>query len=175
MTIETTMWLFLAVFTLHEFEEIIMLDAWTKRNGNKMSGFKGKAVRFFQKKQSRLTTASFSLIVAVEFVVLSGLLLYCVQTASLNLWAAVLFAFQFHIVIHLIQFLVLKQYIPAIITSFLCTIYFAISVQQIYKKIDLTHVILTSLFIFFAMAVHLVVGYRYASKFQDWLNNYQCR
>ncbi len=169
------MWLFLPIFMLHEFEEIIMLDTWLKWNDNKLSGFKGKAVNFLQKKRSRLTTASFSLIIAVEFVILSGLVLYCVQTGSLHLWTSMLFAFQFHIILHLIQFLFLQRYIPAIITSVLSTIYFTISVLQVYEKIDLAHVILTSLFIFFAMAVHLALGYRYASKFQDWIHNYQSR
>jgi len=36
MGIETLIWLFLVAFMIHEFEEIIYLTPWTKKNLNKI-------------------------------------------------------------------------------------------------------------------------------------------
>lgn len=170
---ETHMWLFVVVFMLHEFEEIIMLEAWLKKHAHTFHGLAGKAVTVFQKKQNRLSTASFTLIVAFEFVGLSCLVGYCVQTGDVELWTAALFAFQWHIIVHLLQFLVVRRYTPALITSVTSSVYFIYSIQNLAGRPGLTQVISMSLLLLLAMAVYLKLGFYFASRFQAWLNHYQ--
>ena len=114
--------LFPIAFMLHDFEEIIVLPKWMARNANILR------TRFpFLKKQiaqlQGLSMPGFVIAVAEEFIIISGVSVYAVLTQHYFLWMALFLAFGIHLLIHILQFIILKRYIPAIVTSFLCLPY----------------------------------------------------
>ena len=86
--------LFPIAFMLHDFEEIIVLPKWMARNANILR------TRFpFLKKQ----------IAQLQGLSMTGFVIAVAE--------------EFHLLIHILQFIILKRYIPAIVTSFLCLPY----------------------------------------------------
>lgn len=67
-----------------------------------------------------LTTSSFSLGVAEEFVLISVITIGTYLTDRFYLWIGLLIAFTIHLIIHFVQFFILRKYIPVIVTSAIC-------------------------------------------------------
>lgn len=110
------------VFMLHEFEEIICLKPWLKRNktwiiekhprlGKPLAGISG------------LSSAAFTLIVAEEFILVSLATVAAIAYHAYYFWLAAFLAFSLHVVIHIIQWLIIRRYLPVIATSLLALAY----------------------------------------------------
>lgn len=117
LEIETMIWLLPAVFMLHDFEEIIMFKPWIGYNASRLrQRFPHLASRVLPHLE-QLSTSSFAIAVAEEFVLLIVLTVVVVEFELYALWAGILLGFFIHLIMHIIQFAVYRSYIPAIITS----------------------------------------------------------
>lgn len=117
MHIESLMWLFPISFMIHDFEEIIFFSLWLKKNReNIYEKFPLMANRFLPKIES-LSTASFALAVFEEFVLLSVLTFICVEYSWYSFFAALTIGYLFHVIVHIVQFIALGKYIPAVGTG----------------------------------------------------------
>ncbi len=122
MSLVTVLWLFPVVFMLHDFEEIVLVETWMRRNGDEVR----RRFRFARGAIDHLTdlpTAAFALVVAEEFLIISAVTLAAVELGWYEMWAGILIAFLLHLVGHLAQFLALRHYIPAIVTTLLALPY----------------------------------------------------
>lgn len=108
------------VFMLHDFEEIIFLKPWLKRRGDRLPKRLSEKIRT---QMNRTTTEQFSLIVAEEFILVSGVTFYGVISGNYYPWFAVLLGFTAHFLMHFVQWGVVRSYIPAIVTTFLALPY----------------------------------------------------
>ena len=125
MTIETLIWLFPIVFMIHEFEEIIFMKSWIKKNTpiiEKRFPVMGKRFKKFAK---GISTRKFALIVAEEFLIISAITIISAQWSYINLFAGLLLTYSLHLLVHIFQFAIYRRYTPAIVTSLLSVPYAA--------------------------------------------------
>jgi len=127
-------WLLPIIFMLHDFEEIIFIEWWTQKN-------KVVLLKKYPKIAQRFTefsTASFALAVSEEFI-----LLIIITSGSLifnwyYLWFGALVGFFIHLVVHIIQWIIFKKYIPAIVTTIPAIIYSIYAIYYIYNNTTMT-------------------------------------
>jgi Protein of unknown function with HXXEE motif len=119
MTTETLMWLFPSVFMLHEFEEIIGFRPWWDQNRNALLKRYPRVGQRLRLQYDPLSTSSFALVVAEEFVLVSALTLLCVLFGWTSFFAGLVIAYLIHLGVHTGQFLLWRRYVPMIATSLL--------------------------------------------------------
>lgn len=99
----------------HDFEEIIMQQRWMERNADELSRrFPVLRKQIMQLRE--LSTTGFAIAVAEEFIIISGVSVYAVLSRHYFLWMALFLAFGIHLLVHVGQFVLLRKYIPAIVT-----------------------------------------------------------
>lgn len=168
-------WTFPILFIIHDFEEIILIKPWIIKNS---FYFQEKYPRLFKKLLphfNKLSTESFALGVAEEFVIIVFVTLYTYFTNDFKLWLGLFIAFTFHLVIHLIQSIIIKSYIPAVVTSILClplSIYIIILIIS-NLKINYISLITYSIIGIAVMIINLVIIHKGMDKFDDWLIIYK--
>ncbi len=117
MKTETIMWLFPIIFMIHDFEEVIMFKPWVTKNAGFMKKrFPRLAARMLPHMEG-LSTSSFALAVAGMFLIVSAVTLISVELDLYSLWAGAVIGYFIHLVIHVTQFLVVRRYVPVVVTS----------------------------------------------------------
>lgn len=122
-------WLFPVIFMFHDMEEIIGFGIWLKNNKEILSEKYPAILQTYKD----FSTEGFALAVFEELVLCIA---FCMLALFLNiqafwyLWLGGFIACTLHFVIHIGQAAIMKQYIPAVITSVICL---PISVWIIYK------------------------------------------
>ncbi len=111
--IKTIVWLFPIIFMLHDFEEVIFVEVWKKKYKKQMKNTKMKKVPF----ADLGSTASFSIGIAIEFLIISALSLFACIFDWYFLWFGLFFGFTLHLVVHCIMALQFKGYVPGVATS----------------------------------------------------------
>lgn len=116
--LELIITLFPLIFMIHEFEEIIGFKSWIAKNRLWLTGkypiFAKQVVHL-----GLLSVQAFTVAVLEEFVLISIITVLALTLQWYSLWIAAFTAFVFHIFLHIIQWLVIKKYIPVLITSLL--------------------------------------------------------
>ena len=110
-------WLFPALFLIHDLEEIVGLKSWIERNGKAV----GERFPRFAPMFRGYTTERMVKAVAEEYA-LCLLLTALASTGKLPLqllWYGAFVAYTFHLVVHIVQSVVLRMYVPAVATSVL--------------------------------------------------------
>lgn len=119
MDLKTLILLLPVIFMLHDFEEIIFFKSWLKRNRNELlRRFPAMAPKLLSHLES-LSTPAFTFIVAEEFLLVSIVSLHAATTGYYQLWYGVFMGFSIHLIIHLIQWMIYRKYIPTMVTSVL--------------------------------------------------------
>ncbi|MBS4174606.1 HXXEE domain-containing protein [Bacillus sp. FJAT-49736] len=114
-------WLFPIIFAIHDFEEIIVVEKWiTKNKQNLVQKLPQRAKSFFEKNFA-MKTYQFSIVVYVEFVIISfaTVIVYLNGFFGISKWLYLgLFAVLFlHSFTHIGQAILLKRYTPGVLTS----------------------------------------------------------
>lgn len=141
MNVSLILILFPIVFIIHELEEIIMVEKWMGKHRDELF----RRFPVVAKRLERITqidTRSFAVIVVEEFLIVSGLTIMSIVTGNIIYWYCVLAAFSIHLLIHLLQFIVWKNYIPAIITTVLCIPYCILALYDTIRIITSSELIL---------------------------------
>lgn len=165
----TIIWLFPILFMLHDFEEIIFLQSWIKRNE---SSIRKSLPSWAQKLISHLrniSTAAFCLGVAEEFFLITIVTIRSFFTKEYFLWLGLFIVFTIHLVVHCFQSLILKKYIPAVFTSILLL---PICIQIICYAGDnilLKNLLYFSFISIFITILNLVFIHYCIFKFDQWL------
>lgn len=124
-------WALPVVFMLHDFEEIILMERWSKKNS---ASILKKYPRMSKGMGNNLSTAGFALAVYVIFTLLSLITLAAVVFDWYYLWFGIAVGFGLHLVVHIFQWIILKKYIPAVVTSFPALVYSVYAVVYVYKS-----------------------------------------
>jgi hypothetical protein len=125
-------WSFPIIFMIHDFEEIIMINVWKKRNTQYIKTLKDKHIPF----NLEASTASFAMGVFEEFIIISVVTLVSYITDNYIFWYGLFIAFTIHLIFHFIQWISFKKYVPAILTS---AAFLPICIYIIYKVSLLQH------------------------------------
>ena len=123
MKIESILWLLPVVFMIHDFEEIVMMKPWLMKNGRTLRRRFPRLTDYLLPGLENMTTSGFALAVAEEFLLLSVLTFIAVEFAVYNLWTGLLLAFFAHLLVHMVQFLLYRRYVPVIVTSLPAILY----------------------------------------------------
>ncbi len=175
MEFSLIIWLLPIVFMLHDFEEIIMMDAWMKKNKQLISKRFPKLGKRIVSNYGNLSTASFSMAVAQEFLILVLATILAIQFQSYLIWAACFMAFSIHLMVHIVQWLVIRIYIPAIISSFLALIYsfFGFKYLMATNIYSGSEMVLISLGGLFFMIINLIFVHKMAARFEKFLLEFE--
>lgn len=163
------------LFIIHDFEEIIFMKPWIIKNSlyfqNNYPRLANKLLPHFK----NLSTESFALGVAEEFVIIVLVTLYTYFTNEYRVWLELFIAFSVHLIIHLIQCIIIKRYIPSVITSILCLpcCIYIIILMVLNLNISYTSIIGYSLIGIAIMIVNLIAIHKGMESFDKWLTRYQ--
>ena len=114
-------WLLPVIFMFHDMEEIIGLADWIRKNYSRIVERFPAAERILSK-YKEITTAGMAVAVYEELLVL---LFICILTDLTyiplvpGIWFGGLLGFTLHLFIHIAQAMLIRSYIPALITSIL--------------------------------------------------------
>lgn len=105
------------VFIFHDFEEIIFLKPWINKNRIPLLEKYPKIAEKILSYVDKLSTSAFALAVFEEFILLCIITFTAIYFNYYALWLAVFMAFSIHLSVHIIQWIVVRRYIPAIVTT----------------------------------------------------------
>ncbi|MEW5960930.1 MAG: HXXEE domain-containing protein [Chloroflexota bacterium] len=171
MKTETIMWLLPIVFMIHDFEEIIMFRAWLMTDGDKVrQQFPRRGGQFLRPLEG-LSTAAMTMAVAVIFLVLSTLTILAVELNLYNFWAGLMLGFFIHLIAHIGQYVLMKRYIPCVITSVLGSIYCLWALGQMSDLLNWLAVGGWTAFAGVLIIVVLSVAHRVGALFERFLQS----
>lgn len=82
---------------------------------------------------------AFGIAVCEEFVIISACTMATIITGNMLFWYICLLAFSLHFVAHIIQFFIIRKYIPAIVSTVLCLPYCVMAIsagQEQYSNVE---------------------------------------
>lgn len=162
-------WLLPLVFMIHDFEEIIFFKSWVTKNKENLSEKFPKLSKVFITRFEKLSVQAFSIAVAEEFILLSIITVLSVLFESYLLWLGVFMGFFVHLLIHLIQWIVYRKYIPAIYTSIVALIYCVFSMNYILsnKLFEVKEIVVWTFVGFGVVIVNLILAHKLAELFDQ--------
>lgn len=167
ISLATLMWLFPITFMIHDFEEILFVERWFKKN---YSTTIHKIPDFFKEtfeQMSTITAAQFTLPVAFQFFIYIVSTYLAVEHQYYSMFLGFNFILLLHVFMHVGQSLLLGVYALGLGTAL--TVTFPYSVYLFYRLIDEGVVelttILTSLPYGLLSVVIVYLGHKLAHKF----------
>ena len=146
---ENLLWLFPVIFMLHEMEEIIGFGPWLDKNQAIINKYPRIAASY-----EHFSPSGFAMAVLEEYllvIIITGASLYF---ANYLVWLGAFIAFSLHLLIHLIQSILIRKYIPALASSL---VLLPPSILIIKRATAMTSYSLTSLLISTFLCVILMV------------------
>jgi hypothetical protein len=114
MEIHSLMMMFPVAFMVHDFEELCFLESWIRQNADSIRNkFTGK---IWIRLEGRSTSA-LGITIMLMFLFVSVTSILSVVFGLYTLFAAALIVFTFHNLFHIVQPLLLRRYIPAMVSS----------------------------------------------------------
>ncbi len=120
-----------------------------------------------------MTTASFALGVAEEFVIIVIITFTAYRFNWYNLWMGAFITFMIHLIIHCIQAIVLRSYVPALITSIICIPICGYIIMRTIGQFSLVDNVVYSLISIVIMVINLFMIHKGMVYFDRWLKRYQ--
>jgi hypothetical protein len=108
---------------IHEFEEIIFLPEWLRKNKNMLASKFPKLSKYMLNKIGDISAPAFALAVFEEYIIVILITVSAIYFDFYSLWTGMFIAFSIHLVIHIIQWLIIRKYVPFIVSSVLCLPY----------------------------------------------------
>ncbi|EGT4248554.1 membrane protein [Clostridioides difficile] len=169
---EKYIWLFPLLFIFHDMEEIIGFGIWLKKNKSMLD----KKYPFISKIYENYSTEGMAFAVFEEFILC---IIFCILTVITDnqyvylLWLGSFIAYTLHLVIHIGQSIIIRKYIPSLITSIICL---PISIWCISKSIyivdcEMSTTILYSIIGIIIVALNLKFAQSLIGKFTKWMSN----
>jgi len=160
-------WLLPIVFMIHDFEEIIFFKSWVNKNKDYLAQRFPKISKRFLPRLDNLSTSAFTLAVAEEFLLLSLITVSSVLFDNYVLWLAAFMGFFAHLLVHLVQWIILKRYIPAIFTTVFALIYCTYALYEIISNnlFQVSEIVLWTIIGFGLVGVNLIFAHKLAAMY----------
>jgi hypothetical protein len=133
------------VFISHDFEEIIGIEPWAKKNadyrGARFSKLAPRVISHFL----AASTRQLAIGVLVMFLLICSATYLSVFTEFYQIWMGAFVAYSIHIIVHIIQWIIFGRYVPAIITSLLSVPYCIYGIFIIINTFSISDIIVWSL------------------------------
>lgn len=163
------------LFMFHDFEEIIFMKPWViKNNQNLRKRFPRLAKKYLNHFNS-LSTSSFAMGVAEEFILISIITILSFVFNWYYLWLGTYIAFTVHLIVHCIQCIAYKSYVPCIATSIICLpiCLYLIVVFIKNNNLNYAYMVSFSLVCIVLLVLNLRLIHKLMSIFDRWLTRYQ--
>lgn len=151
MTLTQFYFLFPALFMLHELEEIIWMPSFVKKLSAQFPD-----IRFL----SYYTPLTFNSIVMEQLLLLLITLYLSYQFNNYTIYTTIVIAYIYHIFGHLIQTIVLRKYVPGLLTGSLTSL-FSITFLKIESSVKLYGYSFLTLLV---IVLNLVVSFMILNK-----------
>lgn len=140
--------LFPSILMLHEFEEILLFPRFMRRNPKLQQQFLASA----------LTPFRFNAIVCQEFILLLIVLGLSIYFESFDFYITVIIAYIYHVIGHIFQSILLRQYVPGVLSGIITSGYCA---YQIYDVVSANYWLLAYSFItLLLILVNIAVSFK---------------
>lgn len=151
MSIVQFYFVFPALFMLHELEEIVWMPSFIKKISPQYPN--NQILSYY-------TPFAFNAIVLEQFLILMTLLYLSYQFNNYTIYTTIVIAFIYHVLGHLIQTIVLRNYVPGLLTGIL-TSWFSLYYLNPNIPIELFGY---SLFTLLVIVLNLVVSFMILNK-----------
>ena len=154
------------LFIIHDMEEIIGFERFYKKNGDLFEKFPKITMRF-----KGVKADAFALAVYEEFIPFCGVSLlayYFPGKVLYALWYSRMLALTWHFVMHIGQSILIKRFVPSLITSIICLPFGVIILCKCAEFIvfDVMTVLLIAVGIIF-MVVNLFIAHIIMHRYND--------
>lgn len=171
--LQTIVWLFPILFIFHDFEEIIFLRAWVGKNKPYlMKSFPGLSQKMLPHLEG-ITTSGFALGVGEEFILITTITIISFVMNWYDLWIGTFIAFTFHLLIHCLQALLIRKYVPCIVTSVICLPICLVMIFQVMPFFTLNTIIIYSLLGMAIVLVNIIALHLVMAAFSKWISKYE--
>ena len=106
--------LFTALFMLHELEEIVWMPSFIKKISTQYPN--NRILSYY-------TPFAFNFIVLEQFLILMTLLYLSYQFNYYTIYTTIIIAYIYHVLGHLIQTIVIRKYVPGLLTGILTSLF----------------------------------------------------
>ena len=166
-------WFFPIIFIFHDFEEIIFIQSWMRKNLRYLrERFPWISQRLFTHFEN-ITTSSFALGVAEEFVLIIIITVISFISKRYILWTGMFIAFSLHLLVHCFQALIIKRYVPAIFTSVVCMPVCIYIIHNVIHLFPYSHIVIYTIISFIIIVVNLIIVHKCMDLFSKWLTEYE--
>lgn len=158
---EKYIWLFPVLFVFHDLEEIIGFGVWGKKNVTIIEKRMPRLATAYKKMFAQYSTEGMALAVFEELLLCILICVLAIHFQLYELWIGVFIAFILHMFLHMIQAIIWRGYIPAVVTSVIAapvSIYIVADSLKI-LNFDTGKVILWSLIGLITIAVNVKVAH----------------
>ncbi len=114
MSIVQFYFLFPALFMLHELEEIVWMPSFAKKISIQYPN--NRILSYY-------TPFAFNAIVLEQFLILMTSLYLSYQFNNYSIYATIIIAYIYHVLGHLIQTIVIRKYVPGLLTGILTSLF----------------------------------------------------
>ncbi|WP_375102744.1 HXXEE domain-containing protein [Paenibacillus sp. RS8] len=128
------LWLLPILFMFHDFEEILVIEAWSSKYGTRVEAAIPPFMRTMYTSMMHMTTRNFALDVLFVYILIVAVTCIAVFFSYYLLYLAVLAVFFFHVFTHLGQTIYLKMYTPGVVTAVLVVLPY--SLYAYYRLLD---------------------------------------
>ena len=120
--IESAVWLFLAAFMLHDFEEIIRIEPWMRRHADYLRTIVPNGLRGTLDRMSGVTASQFAVAVCFEFVVFIPVTLLAAEKGIFLPFLGFNVILLLHVFMHIGQALYARMLVPGVTTAVCITL-----------------------------------------------------
>ena len=156
---EFYVWLFPVIFIFHDMEEVVGFIPWLCKNRVLLETKYSKFITSYE----GVTTEGFALAVFEELILCIVICIVSYLTDFYGIWLGGLIACVLHFAVHIIESVVIKKYIPALITSIIAL---PIGIWIIYKSIYILNYDIMTIVIFGVIGIMVIA---LNLKFAHWL------
>ncbi len=160
----TLIWLFPIAFMFHDFEEIILFEPWLKKNADDIKDHIKNRVPAFMTKQigsvMNKSTTEFALPICLIFGITFVSTFLAVQYGAYGFFLLASGSFFLHGFMHIGQAVVLRRFVPSVISSALIVIPYGLVLYGRLIKEGIVN--MSGLLIYFLIAMALTVPFMLA-------------
>jgi hypothetical protein len=152
---------------IHEFEEIIFLPGWLQKNKNSLADRFPKLSKYALNKMGDISTSAFALAVFEEYIIVLLITASAIHFDFYGLWTGMVAAFSIHLIIHIIQWLIIRKYVPFILTSIVCLPYciYVFNILATEQQTDSQTMVFWTVIGIVATASNLLLAHKIANAF----------
>ncbi len=126
VSVHALIWLFLAAFMLHDFEEIIRIEPWYRKHRSAIFSKIPPKLHKEIEPLSRMTSSQFAVAVCLEFIVFIPVTFLAAEKGIYWLFLAFNAILLLHVFMHIAQALFLKMLVPGVVTAVLITLPYSV-------------------------------------------------